>query len=258
MSSIERHTLLDTINNWLQPEQISDYCPNGLQVEGRSGIGRILCGVTACEALIDRAIAQQADAILVHHGYFWKGEQAVITGMKKQRLTKLLSHNINLLAYHLPLDIHTELGNNAGLAKQLELSVNGQTAAAGTAGLLWHGALPKAMTAGELTKFIACKLRREPLLIPPAKRNENDKYQTIAWCSGGAQGFIDNAAELGSHIYLSGEISEQTVHSARELGICYIAAGHHATERYGVQLLGAALQKKHGLEVWFEDIPNPA
>lgn len=258
MSSIKRQTVLETIDSWLQPEQISDYCPNGLQVEGRTDIRRMLCGVTACEALIDQAIAQQADAMLVHHGYFWKGEQAVITGMKKQRLTKLLSHDINLLAYHLPLDIHPELGNNAGLAKQLELSVNGQKAAAGTAGLLWHGALPRAMSAGELTEFITSKLGRKPLLVAPANRDENSKYRTIAWCSGGAQSLIANAAELGSEIYLSGEISEQTVHSARELGVCYIAAGHHATERYGVQLLGAALQKNLGLQVWFEDIPNPA
>ena len=251
--------LLLTLNEWLQPMGIQDYCPNGLQVEGRSAIKRIVTGVTACEALIDRAIANDADALLVHHGYFWKGEAPALLGMKKQRIAKLLKHDISLLAYHLPLDVHLELGNNAGLAKQLSLLVEGQVAAGGTENLLWYGRLPAAMNQQQLGQFVESKLARKPLIISPSTGlTDSRDYQSIAWCSGGAQGFIDDAAALGVDVYLSGEISEQTVHSARELGVCYVAAGHHASERYGVQLLGNALREKLSIDVQFEDIDNPA
>ena len=256
--------LLESLDDWLQPSLIKDYCPNGLQVEGRNEIKRILCGVTACEALIDRAIEFGADALLVHHGYFWSGESAVITGMKKRRLVKLLQHDISLLAYHLPLDVHTELGNNAGLAKQLEFKVEGHRSAGGTDNLLWYGRLPVPMDKAELAAHIKVKLAREPLLVSPyfeesgSEESGTPKFQTVAWCTGGAQGFVDQAAELGVDVYLSGEISEQTVHSAREQDICYVAAGHHATERYGVQLLGQAIANRFGVEVRFAEVNNPA
>jgi dinuclear metal center YbgI/SA1388 family protein len=257
--SVILEELLQTLEEWLHPALLNDYCPNGLQVEGTPLVSRVVSGVTACEALIDRAIACGADALLVHHGYFWKGEAAVVTGMKKRRLAKLLAHDISLLAYHLPLDVHLKFGNNAGLASRLELSVEGQISAGGTENLLWYGCLPQSMSESELAVFVESRLNRKPLIVTPCShQTANQKYRTIAWCTGGAQGYIDNAAALGVDVYLSGEISEQTVHSARELGICYVAVGHHASERYGVQLLGQALANKFGIDVRFEDVSNPA
>ncbi len=256
---VKREVLISQLDAWLQPKLIKDYCPNGLQVEGTGDVGKIVCGVTACEALLDAAIGRQADMVLVHHGYFWKGESAVIQGMKKRRLGKLLRHDISLVAYHLPLDIHVEYGNNAQLAKVLGLSVDGQVAAGGTDGLLWYGQLPKPMQQDELRRYLFDRLARDPLIINgsmPAM--ESKPWRTIAWCTGGAQGFIDDAADLGVDLYLSGEVSEQTVHSARELGISYIAAGHHATERYGIQALGNAVAAEFPLDVSFVDIDNPA
>lgn len=250
--------LLTTLEQWLQASKIKDYCPNGLQVEGKPEVSRLLCGVTASEALIDAAISWNADAILVHHGYFWKGEAAPVVGIKKRRLGKLLRHNISLLAYHLPLDVHPSLGNNVGLAQQLSIKVRGQVSAGGTDGLLWYGQLATPMTQHELAEHISNKLARTPLLIPPQGHDQHSTYQTIAWCTGGAQGLIDDAAALGMDLYLSGEISEPTVHSARESGICYVAAGHHATERYGVQLLGKALEEQFKINIRYEEIANPA
>ena len=251
---VKRTQLVATLSDWLQPNLIKDYCPNGLQVEGKAEIKKIVCGVTASEALIDKAIKHNADALLVHHGYFWKSESPEITGMKKNRLSKLLAHNINLLAYHLPLDVHLTLGNNVGLAEQLELLVEGQVTAGGTANLLWYGRLPEPMSASELSAHVSHKLNRAPLVIA----SDKSQLQTIAWCTGGAQGFIDDAAALGVDVYLSGEVSEPTTHSAKEQGITYVAAGHHATERYGVQLLGKALAREFDIVVEYCELSNPA
>ncbi|WP_020409642.1 Nif3-like dinuclear metal center hexameric protein [Hahella ganghwensis] len=251
---VQQQVLLSRLNEWLQPNMVRDFCPNGLQVEGCHEIKKILCGVTATQALIDRALETGADTLLVHHGYFWKSENPSIVGMKRRRLASLLVNNINLFAYHLPLDIHPEFGNNAGLARQLELVVEGQIDAGGTPGLLWYGRLPRPMTHTDLNEYVSHRLSRAPLVVSGGK----EKVETVAWCTGGAQGFIDDAHALGVDAYISGEISEQTTHSAREQGITYIAAGHHASERYGVQLLGERVRKEFDVIVEYCELANPA
>lgn len=244
--------LLNYSNNLLEIERFNDYCPNGLQVEGKSEIKKIVSGVTASQALIDAAIEAKADVLLVHHGYFWKGEDARIIGLKYQRISKLLEAGINLVAYHLPLDAHPLYGNNAKLAEILELDIAGKFPL-GAEAVGMYGRLKGAMSAAELSQLLATTFEREPLHIG----EDSDQIQTIAWCSGAAQGYIEAAAELGVDAYLTGEISEQTVHIAREHGLHFYAAGHHATERYGVQALGEHLASHFDIEHQFIDIPNP-
>jgi len=251
MNNLQLEALLNEI---LSPQLIKDYCPNGLQVEGKKEVKKIITGVTASKALIEEAINQNADAILVHHGYFWKGESESIRGMKGERIRQLIKNDINLFAYHLPLDIHPELGNNAQLAKLLEIEVEG--------GLEGHpqsvamfGSFNESLTAKELEQRIAKVLNREPLHI---EAEDADKLiKTIGWCTGGGQDFIELAASQGMDAYISGEISERTTYSARELNIHYFSAGHHATERYGVKALGEWLSEHHGFDVTFVDIDNP-
>ena len=237
----------------LSCDRYNDYAPNGVQVEGKEQIKRICTAVTASDEVITQAIAWKADALLVHHGYFWRGESPVITGMKRQRLNKLLRHDVNLLAYHLPLDCHPELGNNACLAKLFEVDSVQMHSAGSTDNLLWTGSLSQPMTHDELADFLSKKLKRTPLCI-----TGNDKTITrIAWCSGGAQDFIEEANRLGVDAYLSGEISERTYYQAKELGIHYYSCGHHATERYGIQALGEYLASYFRLEHTFIDSYNP-
>lgn len=238
------------LNKILQPNNIKDFCPNGLQIEGRSEVKKIVTGVTASQALIDAAIAQQADAILVHHGYFWKGEAYPITGMKKNRIAALLKHDISLLAYHLPIDVHPTLGNNAQLARLFEIE---NTTMLDNDGIVMKGELKTPLTATQFAQKITVTLSREPLVSAV----RNDEIKTIAWCSGGGQGYIDLAANDGIDAYLTGEASEQTIHSSRELGIDFFAAGHHATERYGVKAVGEHLAHEFDLDVMFIDIDNP-
>jgi len=242
--------IVDYCNTLLRVNEFSDYCPNGLQVEGRSEVGRIISGVTACQALIDRAIEQQADAILVHHGYFWKNESPVITGIKRQRIGALLENGISLLAYHLPLDAHETLGNNATLAERLDLQVEDVS----SGGLLWSGQLAQAMQPGAFAQHIAQRLGREPLHLPAGNGRE---IKRVGWCTGGAQHYIEQAAAQGLDAYISGEASEQTFHLAQELDIHYFAAGHHATESYGVQALANHLSQQFDLHCEFIDVPNP-
>ena len=245
--------LIKTLDDELQPGLFRDYCPNGLQVEGCSEVNKIISGVTACQALIDQAIELKADAILVHHGYFWKGEEPVLTGMKRRRVQALLKHNISLIAYHLPLDAHPEMGNNSELAKRMGWTTSGGMESTPRPVGSW-GTVSEPVSVSELSSQLQQALGREPLVI---EGGEHD-IQTIAWCTGGAQRMIEQAHELDVDAYVSGEISESTVHFARENGIHYFSAGHHATERYGVQALGAWLEKTHGLEHRFVDIPSPA
>ncbi len=242
--------LLTYLNQQLQPHNFKDYCPNGLQVQGKDNIKKIVTGVTASQALLDAAVAQQADAILVHHGYFWKGEAAEIIGMKQQRLKTLLTHDINLIAYHLPLDAHLELGNNIQLAKQLNI-IN-PTAAVDNE-LLFQGELNSAQAANDFANHIEQQLQRKPLHIAGTEK----PIQRVAWCTGGAQDYITDAAELGVDAFISGEVSERTFHIAQELQIHYFAAGHHATERYGIKALGEHLTQHFGFEQQFIDIDNP-
>lgn len=231
----------------------TDYAPNGIQVEGKTNIKRLCTAVTASEGVIDQAIAWQADALLVHHGYFWRGEDPVIKGMKRQRVSQLLKHEINLLAYHLPLDCHIELGNNACLAKLFMVKSVEMHQAGNTKNLLWSGTLAKTMAANKFTEFLKKVFRRTPLHISGTHK----KISSIAWCSGAAQNFIEEACKLGVDAYISGEVSERTYYEAKELGIHYYSCGHHATERYGIQALGQHLASYFDLEHLFIDSDNP-
>lgn len=241
--------LLLTLEGRLEPWRYKDYSPNGLQVQGRDEVRRVVCGVSASQALLDAAVARGADAVLVHHGYFWKGEDPCLRGIKRQRLGTLLQHDISLIAYHLPLDAHPELGNNAALAARLGLVVDGQ---AGDQGLLWHGRCDVG-DAAALAARVAERLGRPPLLLGDGAR----PVRRVAWCTGGAQGFFEQALALGVDAYITGEVSEQHYHLAQESGVAFIAAGHHATERYGIQALGAWLAAETGLEVEYVEVDNP-
>ena len=229
-----------------------DYCPNGLQVEGTRPVRRLVTGVTASLALIEAAIAAEADAMLVHHGWFWKGESPCLIGLQGRRARALITSGASLLAYHLPLDAHPELGNNRQLAERLGIEAPEPTTAGH--GLVWRGRLFAPVEGEAFAVRVAAALGRVPLHI----LGREAPLATIAWCSGAAQGFIAEAAALGVDAYLSGEISEQTTHLARELGLDYFAAGHHATERLGVQALGEHLAVRFGLDHRFLEIDNPA
>lgn len=252
--SATREELLNYLNNLLQPYRYKDYCPNGLQVEGKSTILRIVSGVTACLALIDAAILHNADLLLVHHGYFWKGEEESIRGMKRERLKKLLKNDINLVAYHLPLDGHPVYGNNIQLAEILNLTVEGSLMDGTESSLVLKGSLPKPMSGQQLTSYLKTCLSRTPLHIPSTK---NKLINSVAWCTGGAQGMIQLAIDAGVDAYITGEISEKTVHIAREENMHFFAAGHHATERYGVKALGEHLAQEFDIEHHFVDIDSP-
>lgn len=247
---MQRDELALYLEQLLNVSQVRDYCPNGLQVEGRAEVRRLISGVTASAALVEAARLDNADALLVHHGYFWKGEDLRLVGTRKRRIQALLDAGMNLFAYHLPLDLHPQLGNNAQLATRLGLIEEGR---GGEQNLLCHGRAAQTTTLGNFGKLIAQRLGRVPLLIGEAGRN----IQRIAWCTGGAQSYFETALSMGVDAYLTGEISEQHVHLARESGVAFIAAGHHATERYGVQALGEHLAERFGLQHRFIDIDNP-
>lgn len=244
--------IADYCNELLAVETFDDYCPNGLQIEATDEVRLIVSGVTASQALIDAAVAAGAQLLLVHHGYFWRGEDPRLIGMKGRRIRSLIQHNIALLAYHLPLDAHREFGNNAQLAIELGFEMEGQFL--GTPPIAGYGRVVEPIEGEALATQIGAKLGREPLYIPAHSR----PVTTIAWCSGAAQGDIEAAAARGYDAYLTGEVSEQTVHVAREMGIHLFAAGHHATERYGVRALARHLAQVFNVEQQFIDIDNPA
>lgn len=243
----------------LRVDQFRDYAPNGLQVEGRPELRRIVTGVTASEALLRAAIEREADAVLVHHGWFWKGEDPRIIGTRKTRLALALRSDLNVIAYHLPLDAHPVWGNNAQLARVLGLEPApqpdgaGGPLTAGRDGLIWLGSAPGLATLGELAARVQSVLQRSPLLVgDPAM-----PLGPIAWCTGAAQSMLQDAVDAGASVFITGEASEYTTHLARETGTGFIGAGHHATERYGVQALGQAIADEFGIEVEFVDIDNP-
>lgn len=262
--TITAQALTQFCDDYLEAAAFKDYSPNGLQVDAGQPIKRIVTGVTACEALIDAAIAAKADAIMVHHGYFWKGEPEPIVGMKAQRIRKLMQHGISLIAYHLPLDAHPVIGNNAKLAESLGLTITGA--------LYPHESHPvgniasgEPQNAQTLITTITQALKRIPLHIPAhydqselALPPTSKLIERVGICTGGAQDMIEQAAAMGCDAYISGEISERTTHSARELGIDYFACGHHATERGGIKALGELVAERFGLPVTFIDIDNPA
>jgi dinuclear metal center YbgI/SA1388 family protein len=248
---VKKHMKVKDLNNYLnqllQPERFSDYCPNGLQVEGKDEVNTIVTGVTASMELLKAAQIANADTVLVHHGYFWRGESMPITGIKKQRIQFLLQHEINLFAYHLPLDAHPDLGNNVMLAKKLGFKVDAW------ADMLALLELKKPLSLESFVELVEDKLNRKAVVIGDL----NSSVKRIALCTGAAQGYIEQAVAANVDVYLSGEISEQTVHIARETGVSYISAGHHATERYGIQALGEHLAHKFGLKHIFIDCDNP-
>ncbi|MES9843188.1 MAG: Nif3-like dinuclear metal center hexameric protein [Candidatus Sedimenticola sp. PURPLELP] len=238
-------------NRLLAAETFDDYCPNGLQVDGGADEVRCLvAGVSASQALVDAAVEAEADLLLVHHGYFWKGEPGPLTGIKGRRVRTLMQNRIGLMAYHLPLDAHPDLGNNRQLAEKLGFE---EAAPVDDGGLLWSVALDRGVDAGSLGARIESVLERKPLHLEGGAQS----IRRIGWCTGGAQGYIEKAAAAGMDAFISGEVSEQTAHLARELGIHYFSAGHHATERYGVQALGEHLARKYDLEYRFIEVSNP-
>jgi len=255
---LTRDQLLSVLNSLLLPNLLKDYCPNGLQIEGREEIKHIVTGVTASQALIDESVKLKADALLVHHGFFWKNEDYAIVGMKKRRISTLLAHDINLIAYHLPLDVHPIYGNNAQLGKMLDLQNICGIDDIQPTGIVMRGELKEALTHEQFSSLLQQRLGRQSINVA-----SKSVIKHVAWCTGGGQGYIDKVAdcckgENGIDAFISGEISEQTTHSARELGIDYFAAGHHATERYGAKALGEYLSSQHDLKVSFVDIDNPA
>lgn len=245
--------LVQEADRYLDAARIADYCPNGLQVEGRPQVARIVSGVTASQTLLDAAVEAGADVVLVHHGYFWKNEDARVVGMKQRRLKTLLSNDISLLAYHLPLDVHPEVGNNARLGVLLGLRSDGPLEPGNPRSVGLVGSLEKPLAPAELMRRIHDVLGREPLMVAGDR-----PIRRVAWCTGGAQGYIDQAVAAGVDAYITGEISEPTAHIARENGLSFFAAGHHATERYGVRALGEYLASRFGIEHQFIDCPNPA
>lgn len=250
--TIDRDELAAFLAQTLNTALIRDYCPNGLQVEGRGTIRTLVSGVSASLALLEAAVEAGADAVLVHHGYFWRDENPCIVGTRQRRIKMLLQNDISLFAYHLPLDMHAQLGNNAQLGLLLGLTADGRF---GESELGWLGrAEPSLRTVGDLARMIEARLGRKPLLVGVPEQ----PLGRVAWCSGAAQGMLSDAAAAGASVYLSGEISEQTVHMARETGTAYLACGHHATERCGVQALGNFIAEKFGIEHKFIEIDNPA
>ncbi len=247
---MELSRLVGYLQQILQPERFSDYCPNGLQIQGRSNVLKIVSGVTASMDLLQAAADVEADAVLVHHGFFWKNEDPCIVGIKQKRIKFLLDHNISLLAYHLPLDAHPELGNNAQLANRLGLNLEGCT---GNQNILAYGTLSELRMLGEFSEFVDLQLDRTPMVIG----SDSKQIKRVAWCSGGAQSYMQDAIDLGVDLFISGEISEQTYHLARESGVAYMAAGHHATERYGVKALADHVAARFSISQEFIDIHKP-
>lgn len=250
---IKRDELAGYLDDFLSCNQFNDYAPNGLQVEGRSSVHRICTAVTASYDVIVQAIALKADALLVHHGFFWKGESSVIVGIKQRRLAHLLQHQLNLFGYHLPLDCHLELGNNACLGRLLNVNHIKTHTAGKTPNLLWSGAFQSPLSQEDCSLHVARILQRAPVCVGVGK----PFIHSIAWCSGGAQDFIEDAYHLGVDAYISGEISERTFYQANELGLYYFSCGHHATERYGIQALGQHLAQRFDLQHQFIDSHNP-
>ncbi|BAU58531.1 Hypothetical protein YbgI [Halorhodospira halochloris] len=251
---LHRDQLEAYLNDYLSVESISDYAPNGLQVEGREEIGRLVTGVSACASLLEKAEAAKADAILVHHGYFWKGEENRIVGYKARRLRRLLCSGMNLFAYHLPLDVHLEVGNNAALGDMLELTNESRYSIKGIPDLLWFGVPGQELSANQLSQRLESVLGQAPLHVGSGP----GLIRRIAWCSGGAERLIEQACAYGADAFISGEISEPIPHIAREAGIHYFAAGHHATERGGVQRLGEHIAAKFDIDHQYIEIANPA
>ena len=250
----DRTQLLQTFDALLQPERFRDYGPNGLQVEGTANVRKIVSGVTASRALIEAAISAQADTIFVHHGLFWRGQDGRITGWMRQRLKLLLAHDINLFAYHLPLDAHPELGNNAQIGLQLGLTARARFGEQDLGFIGKRTASAGFESAEALAEHIRLILNRPVALVANSQR----AIKKIAWCTGGGQSYFEAAIAVGADAFITGEISEPQAHVARECGVAYLACGHHASERYGAPAVAAHVAAQFGLAHEFIDIDNPA
>jgi dinuclear metal center YbgI/SA1388 family protein len=248
---VQHDTLESHLAGLLAVDRFRDYGPNGLQVQGRGEIRRLVTGVTASLALIDAAVAEGADAVLVHHGLFWRGHDGRLTGWLRERVARLLAHDINLYAYHLPLDAHAELGNNAQLGLRLGLQADGRF---GEQDLGFIGPSPAVMDAGEMARHAERVLGGAPRWLP----GDGRPLRRVAWCSGGAQGYFEAAIAAGADAFITGELSEPQAHIARETGVAFLACGHHATERYGAPALGEYLAQQFGLAHRYVEIDNPA
>ncbi len=251
---IDRDDLLNAFDTLLEPGRFTDYGPNGLQVEGRREIRRIVSGVTASAALIDAAVEDGADAIFVHHGLFWRGHDGRLTGWLRARVARLLAADVNLYAYHLPLDAHPTLGNNAQLACRLGLIGQAQF------GAQQLGCIGQRADDGAFTDAAALAAHVESVLNRPVTLVDAGSVgiKKIAWCSGGAQSYFESAIAAGAQAFVTGEISEPQAHIARECGVAFLACGHHATERYGAPAVAAHIAAQHGLAHRFIEIDNPA
>ena len=252
--AVDREELRALLDSELRVSAFKDYCPNGLQVEGRDEIHVVVSGVTACQALLDKAIMLRADAVLVHHGYFWRGEDERLVGMKAQRIRTLFEANINLFAYHLPLDCHPTLGNNAGLARVMGLEKWQGIDPENSTHPLFCGTFDEGARLSDIVARLEHELQREALVIG----DPNAVIRSAAWCTGGGQGYIDEAASYGAELFITGEVSEPTIHVARERGLAFVAAGHHATERFGARNLGQWIAERFGIDHHFVDVDNPA
>ena len=252
--AVGRNELHEVLDSELCVSAFKDYCPNGLQVEGRDNINILVSGVTACQALLDRAVSLKADAVLVHHGYFWRGEDERLVGMKAQRIRTLLEAGISLFAYHLPLDCHPTLGNNAGLASAMGLREWQGIDPENATHPVFCGAFDEGTRLSDIVGRLEHELGREALVVG----DPHALIRSAAWCTGGGQGYIDEAASYGADLFITGEVSEQTVHVARERGLAFVAAGHHATERFGARSVGQWIADRFGIDHHFVDIDNPA
>lgn len=246
---MQRQQLISELNAFLHPELFKDYAPNGLQVQGRDEIKRIVTAVSATQNVIDQAIALKADALLVHHGWFWKNENPAVVGIKHKRLQTLLGADINLIAYHLPLDAHETVGNNAQMAELLGAK---DIVRGGEGNFVWSGTIEQKSVA-DLTAYLNRTLCRSPLVLG----DEQKIIDRVAWCSGAAEDFFEAAIGLGAQAYISGEATERTTHMARESEVSFLVCGHHATERLGIRALGNWVEKTLGLECIFVDDENP-
>lgn len=255
MNNVNNQQLTQYLNELLMIDQYQDYAPNGLQVEGQETISKVVTGVTACQKLLDEAVERNADAILVHHGYFWKGESAQVIGMKYKRLKTLLENDINLLAYHLPLDGHIEYGNNRCLARRLDLTFQKEWPVKPGANIVMLGENNTPVCPAELGERIYQSLNRRPLIVGP---DDQRLIRQVAWCTGAGQDFLPEvASQHDIDAFITGEVSERTTHIARELGVHFYSAGHHATERDGIRVLGEHIAQYFNIDVEFIDIANP-
>ncbi|MDD3266335.1 MAG: Nif3-like dinuclear metal center hexameric protein [Burkholderiales bacterium] len=246
---MQRTELVKYLDNLLQKDKFKDYCPNGLQIEGSLEIKKIICGVSLSQDLIDIAIKDGADTIIVHHGIFWNKDDYAITGIKYQRIAKLIKNNINLIVYHLPLDNHEIYGNNVQLAKQLGIKIIGQNE---TQSLIWHGTIPDS-TLKEFTHKYQQITNHQPITMG----NENKIIKNIAWCTGGADSFFNQVINMNVDCYITGEINEPIKSLAEESGVAYIAGGHYVTERYGIKAISQLLLEKFSLDSQFVELYNP-